>query len=138
MDTIVTPTHTLRPCVSLPCCKRGLLFANFAIASALTITLPVLLSWLAARLQLGRAPRPSFDAPTRLEGFAAFVHAASELLLPAMFGLFFAATAITVLWGFFPRAHGRRAFTRLAISLLAFAASLLLTYWAPARSSPGG
>ena len=134
MESTVNPAHahTLKPCASLCCCKRCLLFANFAIASAMTITVPVLLSWLAARMQLGHTPRPAVDAPTQLNGFAAFVHDASGMLLPAMFGLFFAACSVTFMWGFFlPKAHSKRAFSRLVISLLAFAASLMLTYWDP-------
>jgi hypothetical protein len=134
MESTVHPAHayTLKPCASLCCCKRCLLFANVAIASAVTITVPVFLSWLAARVQLGRVPRPTVDAPTQLSGFAALVHDVSGMLLPAMFGLFFATCLVTFMWGFFlPRAHGKRAFARLVISLLAFAASLLLTYWDP-------
>ncbi len=138
MESTVNPeqahAHTLKPCASLCCCKRCLLFANFAIASAMTVTVPVFLSWLAARLQLGHAPRPAVDAPTQLHGFAAFVHDASGSLLPAMFGLFFAASSVTFMWGFFlPKSHSKRAFSRLIISLLAFAASLLLTYWDPGQ-----
>lgn len=136
MESTVNPAnlHTLKPCASLCCCKRCLLFANFAIASALTVTFPVFLSWLAARLQLGRSPLPAVDAPTQLHGFAAFVHDASGMLLPAMFGLFFAASSVTFMWGFFlPKRHSQKAFSRLVISLLAFAASLMLTYWDPGQ-----
>ena len=126
------PAHTLKPCASLCCCKRCLVIANFAIVSAFTITVPVFLSWLAARMQLGHNPRPSIDAPTQLDGFAAYVHLASDKLIPAMFGLFFAACLLTFMWGFFlPKAHSKKAFSRLDISLLAFAASLMLTYWDP-------
>ena len=133
METMIQPkAHTLRPCASLLCCKRCLLFANFAIAAALTVTAPVFLAWLAARLQLGYNPRPAVDAPTQLHGFAAFAHDVSGMLLPAMFGLFFAASSLTFMWGFFlPKAHSKRAFARLVISLLAFSASLLLSYWDP-------
>jgi|GEM_PF-1534878 hypothetical protein len=134
MDSTANQAHTLRPCASLLCCKRCILFSNFAIGSALTVTLPVFLSWLAARMQLGHTPRPAVDAPTRLDGFAAFVHDISGMLLPAMFGLFFAACSVTFMWGFFlPRTQSRRAFARLVISLLAFAASLMLTYWDPGQ-----
>jgi hypothetical protein len=133
MEITTHPTgHTLRPCASLLCCKRCVLFSNFAIATALTVTAPVFLAWLAARLQLGHSPRPALDAPTQLHGFAAFAHDVSGMLLPAMFGLFFAASSLTFMWGFFlPKAHSKRAFSRLVISLLAFGASLMLTYWDP-------
>ena len=52
----------------------------------------------------------------------------------AMFGLFFATCLLTFMWGFFlPKAHSKKAFSRLVISLLAFAASLMLTYWDPGQ-----
>ncbi len=135
MDTLIQPeAHTLRPCASWLCCKRCLLIANFAIGAALLVTAPVFLAWLAARIQLGYHPQPAVDAPTRLDGFAAFIHDVSGMLLPAMFGLFFAASLLTFMWGFFlPKLQSRRAFARLVISLLAFGASLLLTYWDPGQ-----
>ncbi len=134
MDSIVNQGHTLRPCASLTCCKRCVAFANFSIVAGVTITAPVFLSWLAASMQLGHSPLPAVDAPTRLTGIAALVHDVSEFLLPAMFGLFFAACSVTFMWGFFlPKRESRRAFVRLVISLLAFAASLLLTYWDPGQ-----